>query len=223
MKTRTVDRKINPYEFRHEFRETTTKMSILISEKEGLEEAVQRLTNKKLSVETICSEKERETREFEMKLYDSRAEYESITQRLEEIAKRLQEEEARLARVEEDAAVRMKHIEEEAEKVRTFVERQKERPIMEYAAEAYRHQENELLDYAEYLQNDALFSSLTWEPKPFSAIEKFMQQDLKRTAELLSNGNMSPEEKGKMMRELLLDSFGKFSNKVLLPPLRTRK
>jgi chromosome segregation ATPase len=130
----TVNRKINPYEFRHEFRETTTKMSNLISEKEGLEEAVQRLTNKKLSVETICSEKERETREFEMKLYDSRAEYDSITQRLEDIAKRLQEEEARLARVEEDAAVRMKHIEEEAEKVRTFVERQKERPIMEYAA-----------------------------------------------------------------------------------------
>lgn len=89
--------------------------------------------------------------------------------------------------------------------------------MMEYVGTEFRRLENEMIDYAVFLQYDPLFSSMTFEPKPFSAVEKYMREDLKWTTLFLERDDKTLEEKSKKMTEFIKDCYHKFVVKVPSP------
>ena len=80
-----------------------------------------------------------------------------------------------------------------------------------------------MVDYAIELQWTPAVSSLFFEPKPFSAVEKYMREDLNSTLRFIRRDDKTAEEKSKVMVEFIEDCYHKFVVKVPLFQLRTKK
>lgn len=66
---------------------------------------------------------------------------------------------------------------------------------MELVAKQFKQVIDDIFDYAVFLQHDARFSSLTWEPKPFTVVEKYMEKDFENVDYFLKRKDKSLEEK----------------------------
>lgn len=87
---------------------------------------------------------------------------------------------------------------------------------MQYVAADFKRIQGEIFDYALYLQSNELFSSLSYEPKPFSVVEKYMEDDMKDLNSFLLYGSDTIEEKQKKMTHFVSECLRKFKLKVTL-------
>jgi serine/threonine-protein kinase RIO1 len=117
----------------------------------------------------------------------------------------------------------LKGVTEKAEAILNYAEQQQEKKVLHWVSEAYKAIESELYDYAAYLQCNAMASSLTWEPKPFRAVEKWVYEEMERVTRFVHSAAESPEDKAAKMAVFVADTTRKFRTKVLLPARRTRK
>lgn len=88
--------------------------------------------------------------------------------------------------------------------------------MIQIISQDYKKIEGEIFDYAAYLQHDAIFTSLTFEPKPFSAVEKHIEYDLNKICKFFIDAEDSVEVKSKKMKDFLLDKMRYFKNKGML-------
>jgi hypothetical protein len=66
-------------------------------------------------------------------------------------------------------------------------------------------------------------SSLTWEPKPFRAVEKWVYEETERVNNFLMLDAETLEVKAGKMREFVSNTTRKFKNKVKLGLFRTSR
>ncbi len=88
--------------------------------------------------------------------------------------------------------------------------------MIQIISQEYKKLEGEIFDYAVYLQHNELFTSLNFEPKPFSAVEKHILYDLNKICDFFMDPEESVEVKSKKMKEFLLDKMRYFRIKVRL-------
>lgn len=187
-------------------------MTSLISQRECLQNQIEHLQEKEAYLTEVCGEKQRETADCERRTYEAKEQLAKDCERLETLRGSIAAGEAELADVEKRGRDLM-----------NFVESNESTPLMQIVRREFRKIEDEMIDYAAYLEWDPLYSSLSYEPLPFRAMENDMREDLKWGVLELQMKNKPLEPKIQKMVDLVNSFYTRFNRKVLPPPRRTKR
>lgn len=78
----------------------------------------------------------------------------------------------------------------------------------------YKRIEEDIYEYAVYLQANQLATSLDFEPLPFQAIQQMVEEELEELQRVLLQEDVPLRERADLMRKFLGRTMGHFRRKV---------
>lgn len=96
--------------------------------------------------------------------------------------------------------------------------------IVKMMGEDYKAIEAEIYDWAVYCQSNQLAHDLSYEPRPFRAMEELIDREMRSVNKsLIQNDELTFEQKSRCMRDFVLKAMDFYKKKVGLDLFRMRR